>query len=85
MRPGDIGVDGVDGVMPSSTVDDGVGIGGVIGVDDGVDISGVDADGLGVQHADVIETVGGTIPLNDEDPDLPSGNAFRSSSTSSSV
>ncbi|KFK21991.1 hypothetical protein AALP_AAs63845U000100, partial [Arabis alpina] len=57
MRAGDIGVDGVDGVMPSSTVDDGVGIGGVIGVDDGVGISGVDADGLGVQHADVIETV----------------------------
>ncbi|KFK23838.1 hypothetical protein AALP_AAs57325U000100 [Arabis alpina] len=57
MRAGDIGVDGVDGVMPSSTVDDGVGIGGVIGVDDGVGISGVDADGLGVHHADVIETV----------------------------
>ncbi|KFK40886.1 hypothetical protein AALP_AA2G055700 [Arabis alpina] len=57
MRAGDIGVDGVDGVMPSSTVDDGVGIGGVIGVDDGVGISGVDADGSGVQHADVIETV----------------------------
>ncbi|KFK32004.1 hypothetical protein AALP_AA6G187500 [Arabis alpina] len=39
------------------TVDDGVGIGGVIGVDDGVGISGVDVDGSGVQHADVIETV----------------------------
>ncbi|KFK26030.1 hypothetical protein AALP_AA8G194500 [Arabis alpina] len=54
---------------------DGVGISGVIGID---------ADGSGVQHADVTETVGGTIPLNDEDPDLPSGHAFVSSSSSSS-
>ncbi|KFK39679.1 hypothetical protein AALP_AA3G275200 [Arabis alpina] len=90
MRAGDIGVDGVDGVMPSSNVDDPMWMrAGDIGVDgvDGVGISkviGIDADGLGVQHADIIETVGGTILLNDEDLDLPSGNSFVSSSSSSS-
>ncbi|KFK26663.1 hypothetical protein AALP_AA8G277100 [Arabis alpina] len=90
MRAGDIGVDGVDGVMPSSNVDDPMWMrAGDIGVDgvDGMGISrviGIDADGLGVQHADIIETVGGTILLNDEDLDLPSGNAFVSSSSFSS-
>ncbi|KFK29716.1 hypothetical protein AALP_AA7G169700 [Arabis alpina] len=76
--------------MPSSYVDDptwmrvgdigvewvvGVGIGGVIGID---------ADGLGVQHADATETAGGTIPFNDEDPNLPLGRGEASSSSSSS-
>ncbi|KFK43617.1 hypothetical protein AALP_AA1G149600 [Arabis alpina] len=80
----------IEALMPSSCVDDptwirvgdigadwvvGVGIGGVIGIE---------ADSSGVQHVDATETVGGTIPLNDEDPELPSRDPFVPASSSSS-
>ncbi|KFK22824.1 hypothetical protein AALP_AAs64964U000100 [Arabis alpina] len=76
--------------IPSSHVDDPTWIRvGVIGADeaDGVSMGGVigvDVDDSGIHHTDVTETACGAIPLNDEDPDLPPGNAFVSSSSSSS-
>ncbi|KFK31406.1 hypothetical protein AALP_AA6G108100 [Arabis alpina] len=74
--------------MPSSCVDDpmwmrvgDIGADGVVGIGR---VIGIDADGSRVEHADATETVGGTIPLNDEDPELPSEDAFASSSSYSS-
>ncbi|KFK22943.1 hypothetical protein AALP_AAs67853U000100 [Arabis alpina] len=68
----------IEALMPSSCVDDptwmrvgDIGVDGVVGVGIGGVIA-INADGSGVQHADVTETVGGMIPLNDEDPELPS-------------